>query len=368
MSLALIYSAALAYSSISIRLKIFLRMNGLGAEEYHMWIIGLGVVGLLLGWYLWELQHRQTRAMSGGLHPDISLPHEQEWELYHNDFSLCSKKTRVCLAELGIPYKAHHIDLIETGSYETLSRNFLKVNPAAILPVLIHNGNPIYESHDQLGYAAAHSANPNLLVPTDPGKRELMEHWVHKSSIFGDNPLDAIDESAGNAVPGLTTPIFAAMVKHIPTRRIFTGLLFHRLKIRAVFFLALKLFGLKNLPKMKPIIKLLRASKKAMHTHLDELEAALAKTGGPWITGEQFTLADVGTMVIFERLREGDFLSEFLVEDRPRVNAYWQAQKARPSYMAGVANHTHPRVTRGTKEIVDLKNTNPLFRSAMGTP
>ena len=331
-----------------------------------MWIIVLCTTGLLLGWYLWELQHRQTRAMSGGLHADISLPHEQERELYHNDFSLCSKKIRVCLAELGIPYKAHHIDLVETGSYETLSRHFLKVNPGAILPVLIHKGHPVYESHDQLEYAAAHSATPSLLVPTDPNKRELMERWVHKSSLIGDNPLDAIDETAGNAIPGLTTPIFAAMVKHIPTRRIFTGLLFHRLKIRAVFFLALKLFGLTNLPKMKPVVNLLHASKKAMHTHFDELEEVLTKTGGPWITGEQFTLADVGVMVIFDRLREGDFLSEFLVEERPRVNAYWQALKARPSYVAGVANHMHPMVTLATKDIVNLKSSDPRFRSAMG--
>jgi glutathione S-transferase len=342
-------------------------MNGFDVEEYRMWIVILGTAGLLLGWYVWELQHRQTRAMSGGLHPDISLPHEQEWELYHNDFSLCSKKTRVCLAELGIPYKAHHIDLVETGSYETLSRHFLKVNPGAILPVLIHNGHPIYESHDQLEYAAAHSANPDLLVPTDPHERKLMEHWVHKSSIIGDNPLETIDETAGNAVPGLTTPIFAAMVKHIPTRRILTGLLFHRLKIRVVFFLALKLFGLKNLSKMKPIIKLLHASKKAMHTHFDELEVDLQKTSGPWIVGDQFTLADVGIMVIFDRLREGDFLTEFLVNERPKVNAYWQALKARPSYTAGVANHMHPMVTQGTKDIVDLKGTDPVFRAAVAT-
>jgi glutathione S-transferase len=325
-------------------------------------LVGLG---LLIAWYIWELQHRKTRAMSGGLHPDITLPHEQEWELYHNDFSLCSKKSRVCLAELGIPYKPHHIDLIETGSYETLSRHYLKVNPGAIVPVLVHKGHPIYESHDQLEYAAAHSSDPNLLVPQDAANRELMDHWVHKSSIIGDNPLEAIDETAGNAIPGLTTPIFAAMVKHIPTRRILTGLLFHRLKVRAVFFLALKLFGLKNLSKMKPVIALLHSSKKAMQVHFDELEAALANSGGPWIVGDQFTLADVGIMVIFDRLREGNWLDEFLIDARPHVNAYWKALQDRPSYQAGVADHMHPMVTQGTQDIIDLKQSDQTFRTAM---
>ncbi|WOF75159.1 glutathione S-transferase family protein [Parvibaculaceae bacterium PLY_AMNH_Bact1] len=330
-----------------------------------MWTIALVVIAALLVWHLWELQHRKTRAMSGGFHADIMLPHEQEWELYHNDFSLCSKKSRVCLAELGIHYKPHHIDLIETGSYETLSRHYLKVNPSAVVPVLVHDGHPIYESHDQLEYAAAHSPNPSLLVPQDAAKRALMDHWVHKSSLIGDNPIDAVDETAGNAVPGLTTPIFAAMVTHIPTRRILTGLLFHRLKVRAVFFLALKLFGLKNLPKMKPVIALLHSSKKAMQTHFDELETALEKSGGPWVVGDQFTLADVGIMVIFDRLREGDWLDEFLIDARPNIRAYWKALQERPSYQAGIADHMHPMVTQGTNDIIDLKQNDQSFSAAM---
>lgn len=83
--------------------------------------------------YRCEQRLRKTHAMSGGLQKDISLPYESEFELYHNDFSLCSKKIRMCLAELEIPYKARHIDLIETGSYETLSRRFLRVNPARLV-------------------------------------------------------------------------------------------------------------------------------------------------------------------------------------------------------------------------------------------
>ncbi len=38
-------------------------------------------------------------------------------------------KSRVCMAELGIPYQSHTIDLIETGAYENIRRPFLSVNP-----------------------------------------------------------------------------------------------------------------------------------------------------------------------------------------------------------------------------------------------
>ena len=90
---------------------------------------------------------------TGGLHPEITLPHEQSVELYHNSLSLCSGKVRVVLAEKNIPYKANHIHLIETGWYQNASPEFLKINPGATVPVLVHDGHPVYESHDQVEYA-----------------------------------------------------------------------------------------------------------------------------------------------------------------------------------------------------------------------
>ena len=308
-----------------------------------------------------ERLRRTTHAMAGGLHEDISLPHEQAWELYHNDFSLCSKKTRVCLAELGINYRSHRIDLIETGAYENLSRRFLKVNPAALVPVLVHEGHPIYESHDQLAYAAAHSGHGHVLTPDDPQQQALMAHWVRKTSLIGENPLAALEETAGNAVPGLTLPIFAAMIEHIPVRRIFVGVLFHRFPRRPLMFLAMKARGLKKLPSIKPMMRVLQRSRTAMHGHLDELEAALDASGGPWILGERFSSADVGMMVILDRLREVDWLDVFLTEQRPKAAAYWQALKQRPSYAAGIAAFEHPTVTRGLGAIKNLKAEDPDF-------
>ena len=308
-----------------------------------------------------ERLRRTTHAMAGGLHEDISLPHEQAWELYHNDFSLCSKKTRVCLAELGINYRSHRIDLIETGAYENLSRRFLKVNPAALVPVLVHEGHPIYESHDQLAYAAAHSGRSQVLTPEDPQQQALMAHWVRKTSLIGENPLAALEETAGNAVPGLTLPIFAAMIEHIPVRRIFVGLLFHRFPRRPLMFLVMKTRGLKKLPSIKPMMRVLQSSRTAMHGHLDELEAALIASGGPWILGERFSSADVGMMVILDRLREVDWLDVFLTGQRPKVAAYWQALQERPSYAAGIASFEHPTVTRGLDAIKRLKAEDPDF-------
>ena len=129
----------------------------------------LAVVVAGVAWWAWERSRRRTHPVPAGFQPDIEVPFEQEFELYHNALSLCSMKARVCMAELGVPYASHAIDLIETGSYENISRHFLAVNPGGTVPVLIHNGHPIYESHEQIRYAARH-APPGCpsLVPDDP--------------------------------------------------------------------------------------------------------------------------------------------------------------------------------------------------------
>lgn len=305
-------------------------------------------------WYWRERGHRRTHAMAGGLHADRTLPHDAEFELYHNDFSLCSKKIRMCLAELGIPYASHHVDLIETGSYETLSRDFLAVNPAALVPVLVHEGHPVYESHDILLYAARHSATPDALVPQDEATRAVMQQWIDRSSLTGDDPTQALEASAGNCVPGLTVPLFAAMIRDIATHRILEGLLFHRLKQRPIVFLVLKAKGLAGVPSLPPVRKTVLASRRHMERHLDALAQQIEKSGGPWITGAQLTLADVSWAVILERLREADWVAE-LVMPRPQIAAYWQRLRARPAYASAMDDHQHPLVRRGTERIVAEK-------------
>ena len=329
-----------------------------------LWLLLLPPALLLLVYFV-ERIRRRTRAVQPGHQPDVTLPHTEEWELYHNDFSLCSKKTRACLAELGIAYVSHPVELVETGSYGNLAHGFLKVNPAGLVPVLVHEGHPIYESHEQIAYAAAHASGASQLVPDEPGAREIMDDWVRRTSLIGDDPLRAMHESAGNAVPALTLPLFSTMMEEIPFRRILPGLLFHRLKQRAMFFFVLKQRGPGRLAEMKPILRILDAGKKATCAHLDHLEQALEESGGPYITGAQFTLADVGMMAILDRLREADWEDELLTEARPRVCAYWAELRKRPSYREAIAEFEHPAVVRGTRRIRELKESDENFAAAL---
>jgi glutathione S-transferase len=334
------------------------------------WLEAAGLIGFLIGTgltvWLVEKQRRKTYPVPAGYQGDIEFPHDEDFELYHNALSLCSMKTRLCLAELGVPYKSHHIDLIETGCYENIRPRLLAINPGGTVPVLLHQGHPIYESHEQIRYAAkfAPDGAPSL-IPDDPSRREEMEDWIDRSSLTAD-PLANAHKTAGNAVPGLTLPLFVTMVEKIPYWRIAEGLLFHFDKMRPMMFSFFKLRGIENLAKMPPAAKTIANSRREMGTHLDALETQLAKSGGPWILGEMFTLADVSWLVILERLRQANAEAAFLGNGkRPRIERYWERLKSRPAYTEAILDQSHPAIEYGTRRIKEARADSPALRECL---
>lgn len=61
------------------------------------------------------------------------------------------------------------------------------------------------------------------------------------------------------------------------------------------------------------------------------MEAALTETGGPWILGEMYSLAEMCVAPLIDRMEDLGY--EGLWEDNhPRVTQWFAALKARPSY------------------------------------
>ena len=305
-------------------------------------------------------------SVTGGHHPEINLPFEESWELYHNSFSLCSKKLRVCLSELGLPYRDHPIDLIETGSYQNVGREFLAINPAGTVPVLVHEGHPIYESHDQIVYAARYAgAAGECLLPREEAAMALVEDWVDKASLVGD-PMHGRALRAGHCVPGLTFPLFATTVSRIPVAEILKGLLRHPNKERPIAFLLLRLLGVEKFWRVPLFRAAVAQSREAMHVHLDGLEAQLQSHEGPWIVGDEFTLADVSWVVLLDRLVEADWERVFWSEGlRPGVAAYWNRLQSRPSYRSAVTEMRSDHIREGIEELRVAKLRDPLLREIL---
>lgn len=330
-------------------------------------ILSLVLLAGALIWYGIEKSRRKSHAMDGGIHTDITLPHEAPFELYSNAFSHCSRKARLAMAELGIAYIHRPIDLVETGQYQTISPAYLKVNPAGILPVLVHNGHPIYESDDILKYAAAH-AGPDApqLTPDDPQKLAAMNEWLDYCNITNDDPLGNPEGRLGPCVPALTMPIFVTMMQYISFKKLIPGLLFHPDKKRPFFFSAAKLFGLRGLMRAKPLTDLVGDARDAARNHLKKLDDALGASQGDWILGDQFTLADITLASALLRIAETGWLDYFKsLDGLPHVAAYYERLQARPSWQTAITDKQHHLVEQGSNDLKALLKDDQLIKSTL---
>lgn len=309
-----------------------------------IWLAGLAAAV----WFFVEARRRASHPVSGGLQRDISLPHSEPFELYSNSFSHCSRKVRLAMAELGIAYRHHAIDLIETGWYQTISPAYLRVNRSGLVPTLVHDGHPIYESDDILKYAEAHSEMG--LSPIE--HQGEIDRWLEFCNISSDQPMAGMQDNAGPCIPGLTLPMFVACVRDIPLRRILVGILFHGDRKRPVFFATAKILGLKRTLRLKPVQQMLRPARAAMAGHLLTLNEALSRSASPWLVGEQLTLADITVGVLLLRLEECGWLHYFSDQhDLDCLNAYYQALQARSSWDQAIRDHGHPIVERARREL-----------------
>ena len=94
-------------------------------------------------------------------------------KLYHYEPSANSMKPLLCLAEKGIDYESHYVDL---HNFEQHSAEFVALNPNGQVPVLIHDGAVINESTVINEYLD--EVFPQVrLVPVDPVARAHMRIW-----------------------------------------------------------------------------------------------------------------------------------------------------------------------------------------------
>ncbi|MFI4938784.1 MAG: glutathione S-transferase family protein [Burkholderiales bacterium] len=331
------------------------------------YVAAAAVTLALAAWFAWESRRRRTHPVTGGLHPDITLPFQQEFELYGNPFSHCSRKTRIVFAELGIAYQHHNIDLIETGSYQTISPAYLKINPAGLVPCLLHHGHPVYESDEILRYAAAQTGpQAARLVPDDPAARASMQRWIDYASLSSANPMGARATSAGGCVPGLTMPIFMTAIAYIPLRRILVGFLFHPDKKRPLFFCTARILGIRRMLKIAPLREMITDSREHMSRHLAALAAQLRESGGPWLVGAEYTLADVSWSCVLQRLEETGWLAYFKSrQEFNEVEAYWQRLQERPSWRSAITDKAHPIIEQASRDLKLLLAQDAAVRQAL---
>ncbi|MEE8344277.1 MAG: glutathione S-transferase family protein [Woeseiaceae bacterium] len=94
-------------------------------------------------------------------------------ELYHYEPNGNSMKPLLCLAEKGLDYESHYVDL---HNFEQHSEEFVAMNPNGQVPVLIHEGAVINESTVINEYLE--EVFPKVrLAPANPVDRAHMRIW-----------------------------------------------------------------------------------------------------------------------------------------------------------------------------------------------
>lgn len=269
------------------------------------------------------------------------IEHEQEFEVYHCLESLCSQKVRVAFAEKGLDYKSH---VIELADYKTdgnnLSPEYLAVNPKGIVPTLVHNGVPVYDSYTIIEHVDdAYPGTGERLWPDSPADRARLGEWLHEASLRQDEPLGS---TMGTATAGLSLPFLSYFLQLQPLPLVVRKYLDHPLKERAFAFIMARVEG--------PPDFLLDNSIVSMARGLARLDRELARAGSEWLFGD-FCQLDVTFMAIFHRLDDIRVLSVLDHDGLSHVGDYARRLMARPSYQSAIVDFHDPFVREGMEKV-----------------
>lgn len=227
-------------------------------------------------------------------------------DLYHAGVSVCSEKVRLCLAEKDLAFTSHLLDL-RAGDQQ--KPEYLKMNPNAVVPTLVHDGNVIVESNVIAEYIAeVFPGTP--LNGSDALARARMRTWTKQ-----------LDES----IHQLTSVIsFAIGFRHQLLAKPRAEALAVLSKIPDPFRRERQIDVFENGVESSHFAPAIRRFDKM----LADMEADLTRS--TWLAGKDYTLADVAFTPYVTRLDQ--LQMSWMWAKHPKVAAWYDAVRARPSY------------------------------------
>jgi glutathione S-transferase len=231
-------------------------------------------------------------------------------ELWHATHSTCSQKVRLCLAEKGLAWQSHFVDL---RRFRHLEPEFLALNPAAMVPVLRDRGMVICESMVINEYLDDAYPEPGLR-PRDPLARARMREWT---LYIAQEPTWAVKVPSfqKNIRPELAGRHSDAEIEAIAARMP-SG------EAAARWVKAVKEgFSQDEID----------ASLRRLAKTLERMEAALAEA--PWLAGGEYSLADVDMAPFVHRIAT---LDATMVERCGRAADWYARMQARPAFRAAM--------------------------------
>lgn len=260
-------------------------------------------------------------------------------ELYHHGSSVCAAKVRFALYEKGLEWTGHYLDILKGDQFRP---DYLRLNPKAVVPTLVHDGTVITESTVICEYLDEVWPQPPL-KPSSAVARAKMRLWTkavdedihpmcaeitfvscHRYIINRMAPAE-VKRFLDSTPPQSVTPTWHARKKELVTR------------------------GLEA-PNVAEKFRL-------QDRYLEKMEQTLREM--PWMAGDALSLADIGLAPYLNRLAMLGM--EELWADRPRLADWWKRVTARPTFKPAFldwcpAELTQDLKTYGSKTWPEIKS------------
>jgi len=231
-------------------------------------------------------------------------------KLYHHGSSVCAAKVRLVLAEKGLPWEGSYIDILKG---EQFAPEYVKLNPKAVVPTLIHDGKVITESTLICEYLD--DVFPETpLKPADAYARWQMRVWTKAVDDYVHPACAELTFSCTHrhTMARLPAEELDKMLDSTPAQSVKPG---WKARKRELVTLGFKAPGI-----AEPF--------KLYDRYMQKMEDALQDR--LWLTGDAFSLADIAMAPYVNRL---DMLGMAeMWSERPRLADWLARVKARPSF------------------------------------
>ncbi len=235
-------------------------------------------------------------------------------ELYHHLISTCSQKVRLVLAEKGLEFESHEVDLVAGEQHDP---EYVKLNPNHVVPTLIDDGRILIES--TLINEYLDDAYPTLAArPAQATDRHAMRMWTKR-----------IDDKV-HPYAGVVTYAIGArpMVLQRTPEQIEESIAAIPDSTRRAARRSVIEHGVKS-PEFAPAIA-------AFVALLDDMESALETSD--WLAGDSISLADCAVLPYVIRLDHLAMAPLLAASARPRVADWYARIRQRPSYATAVTD------------------------------
>jgi glutathione S-transferase len=226
--------------------------------------------------------------------------------LYHGTTSVCAIKVRLALSEKSLEWQGQVLDLRRGDQHRP---EYLKLNPNAVVPTLLHQGRVVIESTLIVEYLDERFPEPPLM-PADPYERAQARLWMKK-----------IDDGLHAACSAVTFAIAfrAEMLKRPPA-----DLEAHLGRIPNPEYRERQRLSIAHGLAAPHVTQAVRTYDK----YIGEMEQALA--GSPCLVGGAYSLADLCATPYINRAHMLGM--DDLWTKRPNVAHWFERIKERKSF------------------------------------